>query len=149
MPLETISVKGKLEGDETKKKFTFNYELGNVQTIGTGRWEIAIASVAILFGQGVAWNSIFEISTNYIDSVVPSQTGTVRKPMTLTFLKVKGSPGEKVLLGFKCRDFFEITTASRTLHLYWEELELVPPPVRPPRRRSAEATVLLLLRRVQ
>ncbi len=150
MPLRTIKVKGKLSGDETKKNFTLTYELGTVEAICSGRWEMAVASVSFFFGpETTSWNTIFEVSSNYIDCIVPSQNGTKREPMTLTLLRVKGAPGDRVVLGFKSRDFFEITTPSRNFCLYWQDLNPNEPPVGPLKERSVEVTVLLLLRRIQ
>ncbi len=150
MPLRTIKVKGKLSGDESNKAFTLTYELGTVEGIFTGRWEMALASVSFFFGQETAsWNTIFEVSSNYIDCIVPTENGTQREPMTLSLLRVKGAPGDKVLLGFKSRDFFEITTPGRNLHLYWQDLNPSEPPVGPRKERSVDVTVLILLRRIQ
>ncbi len=151
MPLKTIKLQGKLTGDESTKHFTLSYELGKVESITSGRWEMAISSVCFFFGRAIAWNSIFELSTNYIDSTIPCETGTIRQPMPISVIRVRGAPGEKLLLGFKCRDFFEIIRPSNTFILNFDEIDSTeyPAPTPPLRKRSLEVTVLVLLRRIQ
>ena len=144
MRLKTICLEGEITGDTIKH--TFTYSLGDVESISMGRWEFAISSIAYNIGQETAWNSIFQLSSNYIDTTVPTQTGTVKKEMPLGLIRLKGAPKEKVVIGYKWRDFFTVTSPSRSFNLNWTEIfrdtEV------PRKKRTAKIQILILFRRV-
>ncbi len=148
MKLKTIKLEGELTGDE--KKFTFQTQLGDIKLISNGRWEFAISAVTLFFNEGQAWNSIFELSTNYIDTIIQTPVGRELKEMTIGFIRVRGTAGEKTLLGYKWRDFFEVTKPSKTFKLNWTELKQpqAPQPTPAP-KKSVYAHVLVLFRRVE
>ena len=144
--LKTILVQGNL----TKKNLSLHYPLGDCDAISSGRWQMAISSISFLFGKDLEWDSIFGVSSNYIDTVISTPFGTEKKEMNLAMVRVKGKPGEKKMLGFKTRDFFEITRPSRNFTLNWTEIcdpDIVEPLV--PGEKYAYVSVLMLFRRIQ
>ena len=80
-----------------------------------------------------------------------------KKEMTLAFVRLKGIPGEKILIGFKTKEFFEITRPAQIFVLNWEELSdpnRVDPPEPPPapgtkNEKYVNVSVLLLFRRIE
>ena len=132
--------------------FTLEYPLGQVESITSGRWELAISAMSFIFSKQLAWNSIFEVSTNYIDSsFITGEAGRIREPMPLCFIRIKGQPKDKVVIGYKWRDFYEITTPMQTLKLIFKEIRDPDVPIEPipQQERCVYVSVLLLLRRIQ
>ncbi len=146
MKLKTILLQGDLTGDSTR--FTFSSDLGNIESISNGRWEFAISAVTFLFQTGT-WNSIFELSTNYIDTVIETPLGKQQKEMTIGFVRAKGTAGEKLLLGYKWRDFFEVTKPSKTFKLTLTELHAPDAPAPIPSNKVVFAKILFLFRRIE
>ena len=135
MPLRTIKIEGKLTNEHTT---VFQFPLGTIESVMSGRWQFAFASITFFVKGDLAWNSVFEISSNYIDSVVPTDTGRVRKQMPLTIIRLKGTSGDKIFLGFRCRDFFDIITPTPMFSLTWTELHPDPSPMPSPTNSSKE-----------
>ncbi len=156
MKLKTVKLSSTLSGDT--KNYSLSYPLGIIESITSGRWEIAISAVAVFFEGNLAWNSVFEISTNYVEHTVITETGQERKEMPLAFIRLKGNPNDKQVIGFKWRDFFHITSPSHTLSLNLKEIydpAHPPPPIpipgpgEPVQERKAYISILLLFRRVE
>ena len=154
MKLKTLKLETQFSGDQTM--YSMSYNIGDVESITSGRWQLAISSISLLFQGNRSWNSIFEISSNFIEHSVPSSSGLARKEMSLGFFRVKGNPGEKQVIGFKWRDFFEVNQASRTIILNFKEFydpadPPLPPPIVPPEqnKRNVYISVLVLIRRVE
>ncbi len=147
MTLKAVRIQGKVTTGDITKKNKLTYELGRVEAITSGKWELALSTISLFFHED--YNANFEISTNYIDTTIPTSTGKLTKPMPIGFVRAKGAAGEKTVIGYKCRDFFEITTPSKTLVLYWQEIETAPVPPQPPQEKNMSVSILLLLRRIQ
>ncbi len=146
--LKSIVVRGNL----STNNHTLSYALGNCEAISNGRWQIAISSITFFIGPHLPWNSVFQLRSNYIDTVVPTAYGTEKKEMTLAIIRLKGNPREKILIGFKTRDFYEITRPSRIFKLSFDELHESNEPPQPtpaPEEKSVDVCVLLLLRRIE
>ncbi len=151
MRTRTLKIDGKFT-DQTDQ--TLSYPLGVIEAINSGRWELAISSIAVIISKNLAWNCIYEVSTNYIDNVVIGTTGSrEREPMTLSFFRLKGVPNDKLVVGFKWRDFFQITNPCKELILNFKQHvdpDMAPEPQPAPgQERCAHITVLLILRRVE
>ncbi len=152
MKVYTVTLRGRLTDLED---YTFEYPFGAIQNIGHGRWEFAISAISIIFTKQLAWNSIYEVSTNYMDSVEISDTGVrEQKQMTIGHIRIKGQPRDKVMLGYKWRDYFEITNPTRIFTLTLKEIrdpESIPPrpQPRPGQERSAYISILVLFRRIE
>lgn len=145
----TIKLEGRLSGLE---EYRFEYPFGLIETISNGRWELSISAITALFSKNLPWNAIFEVSTNYIEHTVVKNSTRIREPMPLAFVRLKGQPSDKVLLGYKWRDYFEVTTPSQNFILNLRELkdpEIPNPPVPPGRERGAYVTILLIFRRIE
>ncbi len=142
----------KLEGRITNVEGHISeYPLGSIESITSGRWELAISNISLIFGRGHTWNTIYEVSTNYIDSVVAGENGIRQiQPMTLTFIRAKGQPGEKVMLGFRWRDFFEISSPSKMFRVTFKEITdpdgIAPAPAQD---GSVFVSILILFRRLE
>ena len=147
MALRTI----KLEGTLTNEQETiFEYPIGDVLSITSGRWQFAVSSLSIFFKNQQdlhPFNANYELSSNFIDTVIPEETGKVRAQMPLAIVRIKGNPGEKIVIGFKWRDYFEATCPRRLLQLKWKELN--PYQVAPALKREAYVYVVLLFRRIE
>ncbi len=149
MKTRTLKVEGILTNSS---EYTFEYPFGAVEAITSGRWELAIAAITAIFSKNLAWNSIFEVSCNYIETVVVRNSQRVREEMPLGFVRLKGRAPERLLLGYKWRDFFEVTTPSKTLTVTLRELQdpdIPNPPILPGRERKAHISILLILRRIE
>ncbi len=143
----------KLEGTiQNRAEYTFEYPFGAIEPITNGRWELALSSVSAIFSKDLSWNTIFEVSTNYIEKVVVRNDVRERQEMPLAFIRFKGQPSEKIMLGFRWRDFFEVTTPTRTFTLTFKEHQDPDIPVPPPpagKERRAFVSILLLFRRIE
>ncbi len=147
MRTRTVKLEGRISS--VHGEHTFEYPLGSIEAITSGRWELAIANITFIFGRGDAWNTIYEVSTNYIDTVTVDKNNVLqREPMTLTFFRAKGQPEDKVMLGFRWRDFFEITSPSKVFKLMFNEIR-EPETVQPIGNGSAFVSVLVILRRFE
>ena len=149
MRIRTVKLEGRLT---SLAPHTFEYPFGSIEAITSGRWEIAISSVTAIFSKNLPWNTIFEVSTNYVEHIVINQTVRVREQMPLAFVRFKGQPRDQVLLGFKWRDFFEVTTPSKMLTLTLKpqkDPEIPDDPTPVGRERSAYVSILLIFRRVE
>ncbi len=150
MAIRSVRLEGRLTHE---RKSVFQFPVGDIEKVTTGRWQFAISSLTFFFkeGQGLQpWNSVFELSSNFIDTVVPHSSGKVREQMPLAIVRVRGNPGENIVIGFKWRDYFEATCPKRLFELTWEELspyENVVPPA--PGQREVYVYALLLFRRVE
>ncbi len=154
MKLKTIKLSGQFSGDTSN--ILLSYKLGNVERVTSGRWELAISSIAVLFEGNLPWNSVFEISTNYVEHTVLTETGQQKEQMPLSFTRLKGNPNDKLVIGFKWRDFYEINSPTATLFLNLKEVNNPAHPPQPPpppgpgvQEKKAYISVLLLLRRVE
>ncbi len=148
MRVRTVKVEGRFS---TVEGHTFEYPLGSVESITSGRWELAISHIAIIFGAGSTWNNIYEVSTNYIDTVTVGANGIRHKEaMALAFFRAKGQENDKIMLGFRCRDYFEITNASKIFKVTLKQIE-DPDMVNPGPGENANAFVsfLFIFRRVE
>ncbi len=141
----------KLEGRfNTTEGHTFEYPFGSIESITSGRWELAISNISLLFGEGHAWNTIYEVSTNYIDVATIGSNGTrQREPMPLTFFRAKGQPEDKIMLGFRWRDYFEINTPSKVFRLTLKEIRDPDTIPNPAEGGSVFVSILLIFRRLE
>ena len=149
MKSRTLKLEGRLSSEH---EYTFQYPFGSIEAITSGRWELAIAAVTAIFSKNLPWNAIFEVSTNYIETIVYNTSGQVKEEMPLGFVRLRGQPSDKVLLGFKVRDYFEITSPSHTFTLTLREQndpEIPSPPTPPGRQREAYVSILLIFRRIE
>ncbi len=149
MKSRTLKLEGRLSNSN---KYIFEYPFGSLENITSGRWEVAISAITAVFSKTLPWNAIFEVSCNYVEAVVIKDSQRVREQMPLGFVRLKGKPGEHLLLGYKWRDFFEVTTPSKTLSFTLREVidpEIPTPPIPAGRERAAWLSILLIFRRME
>ncbi len=144
MKTRTLKIEGHLTHERST---TFEYPLGAIESVTSGRWDIAISSISF-FTNGQPWNSIYEVSTNYIDTITISATGSkIREEMPLALVRIKGQPNEKQVLGFKWRDYFEISSPSKLFRITFKE-QFDPSAIPEPREEgSIYLSMLFILRR--
>ena len=149
MKTRTLKLDGRLSDGE---EYTFEYPLGSIEAITSGRWELAISAITALYCERRPWNSIFEVSTNFVEHTVVKNSGRVKEEIPLAFVRFKGQPTDKVLLGYKWRDFFEVNAPSNIFTLTLRELKdpnIQPQPVPAGRKRGAYISILIIFRRIE
>ena len=110
MKTRTLKLDGLLTHEPST---TFEYPLGAIESVTSGRWDIAISSISF-FTNRQPWNSVYE--ANYFYTITISATGSkIREEMPLALVRIKGQPNEKQVLGFKWRDYFEISSPLKNV----------------------------------
>jgi hypothetical protein len=135
MKLKSVLVKGQIEKP-------LQYRLCHADpSMRRGVWEMAISSVSFKFTSRVSKS--MTLSSNFVqDQKINSKGALHTSPSVLAVLSVFGNKNSSKTIGFKDRDFFEITV-SDTLELNFAELtddETVK------EVKGAKAFVLLLFR---
>ena len=76
----------------------------------------------------------------------------LKNEMPLCFVRLRGQPTDKLVLGFKWRDYFQINSPARVMTVTFKEVRdpdaFVAPPV-PGQKKSAFISILFILRRIE
>ncbi len=135
MKLKTILLQGELN-EPIKLK------IGLIEAINKGLWEICLSSVSFIFKKRCDF--LLTISSNYVQGPLIQEDGTTSiQPVTLSVIQCRGISGQKKLIAYKCRDYFEINNAQQTLEIYFKNAETGESLV----DQNASAIVFLNLRR--
>jgi hypothetical protein len=133
MKLKSVLVSGNIEKPLRYKLCQAN------PMIRRGVWEMAIASVS--FKLTARLSKSMTLTSNYVQDQSVNDKGALETASSvLAVLSVSGNKNTSKTIGFKARDFFEITVHQDILELNFEDLftkENV---------KGAKAFVLLLLR---
>ena len=97
-----------------------SYDIGRLHQLSQGVWEFCLSSVAISYVKNEdetvtqkSVNSVFVISSNFLQGQQVKNNLIVDEPYPLIHLHININPGERKLIRLQTRDYFEINTPSR------------------------------------
>ena len=131
------------------------YDLGRVENITQGSWELSIKSLAFTLHKAKETppkvqkpiDEFINVYTNYCQGTIVENAETLLKPYCLSQLHLKLSIKQKRLYPYKSRDYFEISNATRTFEIFF--LDQYGEPLKPEVAKHISVSANILFRRIQ
>ena len=141
-----------LRGNFTKDLM---YNFGAIFPVTKGEWQLSIQTVAFEYMKSSdrrpdppPINEFLYLSSNYVEETqILSNEESSIKPVVLSLIHINLKPGEKKVIQFAVRDFFNISSPTKKLFLFLRDEHYEP--FKNNIAEKLNVTIMLLLRRVK
>ena len=134
--LRSCVLRGQLEGPIT-------FPFGLIENIREGTWQIAFSSVSFAYTSNIR-STFLAVSSNYVTGfTVNASKELVSSEVIMNIIHIKGSAGSKGIVGFRQRDFYQVTDPTEDLTIHFVDVQTGRPVT------GSEVIVHALLKRVR
>ncbi len=89
----------------------------------SGKWQIAISSIAVTFNSDID-STFLSVSSNFIiGKSVNAEEQLILSPTTLYMFHCGGKKGDKKMFSPASKEYFEVTNASSSIEFYFKNIE--------------------------